>query len=172
MRKGHRLLLFRESEGECSIQMHFDQADASNTASIQKFPLINELGLLFYRKLPLKCPQHAPKRLCLLFSGGIIPRKVNIDAPTGQLRIDFPKGTEVVGAHQKMADPAKILKIFEVIKLILEIAPAGSFCKMMGLIHDKDDRPALEQRCFHRFSQLAFPDSGNFAIHKGVLESS
>ena len=83
MRQGDRLLLFRESEIECSIQMHFDQTDASNTASIQKFPVINELGLLFYRKLPLKCLQHAPKRLRLLFLGGIIPRKVNIDAPAG-----------------------------------------------------------------------------------------
>src|SRR6266550_7678922 len=113
MRKGHGLLLFCESEGEgeCSIQMHFDQTNASNTASRQKFPLINEFRLLFYRKLPLKCPQHATKRLRLLFIGGIIPRKVNIDAPTGQLRIHFSKGTKFVGAHQKMADPSKILKI-------------------------------------------------------------
>src|SRR6266699_4832454 len=107
MRKCYCLFLFRQSKSERSIQMHFDQADASDTASIQKFPLLNELGLLFHRKLTLECPQHAPKRLRLLFMGGVIARKVNIDAPTGQLCIDFPKGTKFVGAHQKMADPSE-----------------------------------------------------------------
>ena len=34
------------------------------------------------------------------------------------------------------------------------------------------DGLALEQSRFHRFSQLAFSDSRDFAIHKGVLESS
>src|SRR6266702_5480671 len=172
MRKLNRLLLFRESEVERSIQMHFDQADASNTASIQKFPLLNQLRLLFYWKLPLECPHDTTERLRLFFFSGIIPRKVNIDTPTGQLGIDFPKGTKLVGAHQKMAYPGEIFKIFEMIKLILEISPAGILCEMMGLIDNEGDGPALEQGGFHCFSQLAFPDSGDFTIHKRVLEPS
>jgi hypothetical protein len=43
---------------------------------------------------------------------------------------------------------------------------------MMGFIYDEGDGPALEQGCFHRFSQLAFSDSGDFAIYKRVLKSA
>src|SRR5258708_11542601 len=172
MRKGHRLLLFRESEVECSIQMHFDQADASNTASIQKFPLLNELRLLFHGKLPLECPQHTPERLGLRIDGGIVPRKVNSDTPAGKLCVDFPKGTKLVGADKEVAYPGEIFKILEMIKLILEMTPAGGLRQMMGFIHNEGEGSALEQRRFHCFPQLAFPDSGNFAIYKGVLESS
>src|SRR6266581_5745606 len=120
MRERDRLCIFGEGCIQCSVEMHFEQTDAANASSIQKFPMIDQARLFENGQLPLQSPQHTSEHLCLLFFGGIIAGKMDIDTPASQLRVDFPKGTKFVGAYENVAHPRQILKIFQMIKLILE----------------------------------------------------
>jgi len=94
---------------------------------------------------------------------------MDIDTAAGQLRVHFPKGAQVVGAHEKMTDPSEIFKVFQLIKIVLKVPPAGGLRQVVRLIHNDRNGPAIKQCRFHRFSQFAFPNSGNLAINERIV---
>src|SRR5258707_10734692 len=152
--------------------MQFQQTDATNASSIQELPVLNEMWFFGNWELPLQRPQDATEHLRIFLFGCIIAREMDIDAPASQLRVDFPKGTKVVGAYQNVTDPGQVLEIFQVIELVLKSSTTGSFGKVMGLVYDDSERLAMEQRGLHGFSQFPIWDSGSGCIHKGVVQAS
>src|SRR5713101_6926128 len=168
----HRLTLFRERHVQRSVEMEFQQTDTSNASGVQKLPTLNELWFFFNRELSLQGPEHTAKDLSLLLLGCIITRKMDIHTATRQLRIDFPKGTKFVGPDQNMAHASHILKIFQLIKLVLESPSTRRLGQVVSLIHNDGDGLTMQKRGFHRFTQFSGGNPSRSAVYKGILEGS
>ena len=99
MRQRHRFGLLGQGEIERSIQMHFQQSNAPDTASIQKLPLLDQNGFLLDWQLPLQGPHDTLECLGIGIDGGIIAGEVNIHAATRQLGIDLPERTHLIRSN-------------------------------------------------------------------------
>ena len=75
---------------------------------------------------------------------------MDIDTAAGQLRVHFPKGAQVVGAHEKMTDPGEIFNVFQLIKIVLKVPPAGGLRQVVRLIHRLQTLAAVRNVCTHR----------------------
>src|SRR6266700_2664095 len=92
---------------ESTVEMKLEQADTADAACIQEFPMLLDQEWLFLnRQLPLQGPQDTFEDQAVLFLGHIVTREVDINAPTGQLRIDLAEGSHFIGANQNMAHPS------------------------------------------------------------------
>src|SRR6266851_8622958 len=116
MVEGNSACSFFERSIESAVKVKLEKADASDAACVQELPaLLGQEWLFLDRQLPLQGPQDTFEYQAILFLRHIVTRKVNIDAPAGQLRIDLAKGPHFICPDQDMADSGGILKVFEMI---------------------------------------------------------
>src|SRR2546422_10226133 len=116
MVEGDSVCSFFERSIEGTVEMKLEQADASDTTCVQKLPvLLGQEWLFLDWQLPLQGPQDTFEHQAVFFLRHIVTREMDIDAPAGQLRIDFPKRAHFIGTYQNMADSRGILKVFEMI---------------------------------------------------------
>src|SRR5437899_11884104 len=99
--------------------MELEEADTTNTPSIQKLPgVLSQQWLFFDRQLSLQSPQHTPKFLSIFLLPRILARKVDINTSACQLRACLAQASHLVGAHQHVTHPCSVFQIFQMIELV------------------------------------------------------
>src|SRR2546429_4275113 len=132
MRFRDGLSLLREREGECPVQVEFQQSNAAEAACVQRFPvLLCKQRLFCHGKLPLQGPQSASEFFTFLFFLGIIAREMHIDPTTRQLWSGSAKTSHFVSSDQHMTNASAIFQVFEMIELILQSTATPSLSKVM-----------------------------------------
>jgi hypothetical protein len=81
MIKGNCACSFFQRVIEGTVEMEFEQADASDAPRVQELPMLLSQQWLFLNwQLPLQGPQDTFEDQTVLFLGHIVARKMDIDA--------------------------------------------------------------------------------------------
>src|SRR5271157_2070737 len=168
-----RLGTLRQGKVECSVEVQLEQADTSDTACIQKFPVMFCKQRFFDNgHLSLQSPQHTTEDLTVIFIDEIIAREMHIHASTSKLSVHLAEGSHLIRSHQHMTHTGHIFNGLEMIKIVLKTAATACLCQMVSLIHNDGKRLSLQERFLHRFSQLSCSDRCSSTVHKRVSELS